>query len=80
MRRPMTWVYCEPKSRMKILECGVAVCTLGMRLRDAVLRRWIVRRAILRPEPALASYAALQLRADFFGAALLDGISAATDQ
>src|SRR5207244_1121994 len=21
MRRPMTWVYCEPKSRMRIFEC-----------------------------------------------------------
>ena len=29
MRRAITWVYCDPKSRMRIFEClvGVAVFT-----------------------------------------------------
>ncbi len=51
-----------------------------MRLRHTVLGGGIVRRTIFRPEPALASYATLQLRTYLLGAALLEWIGAASSE
>ena len=31
MRRAMTWVYCDPKSRMRILECFGGVRSTSLR-------------------------------------------------
>ena len=79
MRRAMTCVYCEPKSRMRIFECadGAEVFTLRMSLRHAVLCRGIAGRPLDRTERSLAGDAALKLPSYFFRAALFDRVSAA---
>ena len=51
--------------------------TLGMRLRDIVLGRWVVCWTINRPYPALARDAAFQLRSDLLSTALFEGIGTA---
>ena len=63
MRRAITCVYCEPKSRMRILECfgGAAVFTLRMSLRHAMFTGGIARLALLRSDCALTRDAASKL-------------------
>src|SRR5260370_24883414 len=83
MRRAMTWVYCEPKSRIRIFECfgGAAVFTwLRVRLRDAVLARWIARLALFGSDLSLARNAALKLSLNFSTASLLERIGATCHQ
>ena len=80
MRRAMTCVYCEPKSRIRIFECanGATVFTaLRMSLRHAVLAGRIFGRPLDRAERSLPGYAALKLPLYFLRAALFQRISAA---
>ena len=80
MRRAMTWVYCEPKSRIRIFECfgGAAVFTLlGMRLGDAMLARWIAGLSLFGDDLALTSDPAFQLRLNVSTTSLFERIGAA---
>src|SRR5438552_4539128 len=79
MRRPMTWVYCDPKSRIKIFECAgrAAVFTpLGMTFRNPVFIRAIIWKTIFWPDCPLTSHSAFQLRTYFFRAVSLQRIGA----
>src|ERR1700738_1434586 len=78
MRRAITCVYCEPKSRMRIFECvrAIVFTLLRMSLRHAVFGRWIAGLALLRADCALAGNAALKLRLHFFSAAVFQWIAA----
>src|SRR6187549_2095952 len=81
MRRAMTWVYCEPKSRMRIFECagGAAVFTKSVR---TCCWRFHVRivRAIHRSECSFSSNATLKFLPRFLDGRLLDRISAGAQQ
>jgi len=82
MRRAMTCVYCEPKSRMRIFECAdvATVFTLRMSLRHAVFVRRIARFALFGADLSLAGNTAFQLRLHFLTAPLFERISAATGE
>jgi len=73
-------VYCDPKSRMRIFECvgrSEVFTFLRMRLRHAMLRRWVVRRSLHRPKRSLTGDAALQLLLHFSSGALFERVRAA---
>src|SRR5205085_1792907 len=83
MRRAMTWVYCEPKSRIRIFECfgGAAVFIwLRMRLGNAVFAGWIANVSLFGDDLALTGDAALQLRLHFSTTALFERIRATTSK
>src|SRR5919106_5903438 len=84
MRRAMTCVYCEPKSRIRIFECadGATVFTaLRMSLGHAMLTCRVIGRPLDWAEGPLPGYAALKLTLYFLRAVLFHRIStAARDQ
>src|SRR4051794_22030391 len=81
MRRAMTWVYWDPKSRIRIFEClgGAEIVTaLVVRLRNSVLAGRIVRLPLPRTERPLPRYASLELVSDLGRVAFLKWIDTAT--
>src|SRR5436853_1291527 len=81
MRRAITWVYCDPKSRMMIFEClgGAEIFTaLVMRLRNPVFARRIVSLAFPWTDCPLPGHATLKLIPDLGRFALLQRIDTAT--
>lgn len=60
----MTWVYCEPKSRIRMRECAEIVTSVGAGEFGVRARRRIVR-AIDRDEVALSGKASLKMLANF---------------
>jgi hypothetical protein len=85
MRRAMTCVYCEPKSRMRIFECaeGVDISTLFSRQRRRLARAnvGIARSIDLRRHLPLAADAAGELRLHFLaGGTFVRATAAAEEQ
>ena len=79
MRRAMTCVYCEPKSRMRIFECAdvATVFTLRMSLGHAVLGRGVGGRSLDWANRSLAGDTTFELALHFFRAPLFERVSAA---
>src|SRR5262249_41018921 len=80
IRRAMTWVYCDPKSRMRTFECvdlSAIFSALGMSLWDAMLSSRITGRSLQRAERSLTGYPAFKLPLNFLRRALLEGVGAA---
>src|SRR5262249_32455895 len=81
IRRAMTCVYCEPKSRMRIFECvdlSAIFSALRMSLRDAMLSSWITRRSLQGAKRSLAGHPAFKLPLNFLRGALFERVCAAT--
>src|SRR5262245_12336502 len=80
IRRAMTCVYCEPKSRIRIFEYvgGSEVFTLRMCLLHAVVHRRVVRgpAPVHWPKRPLPGNAAPELLLHFLSAALFDRVRA----
>src|SRR4029434_862318 len=81
IRRAMTCVYCEPKSRMRIFECvdlSAIFSALRMSLGYTVLCSRVARRSLQRAECSLAGHSSFKLPLNFLRCALLQWVGAAT--